>query len=614
MATRAMLATLWRRGPDSEGIEFWPGVALGHRRLAIIDLSPAGHQPMLSPDGQVGIVFNGCIYNYLELRQELIALGRPVKSQCDTEVIVHGYQEWGTEELLRRMRGMFAIGIWDQRLRKLTLIRDRLGVKPLLYARQNGSFAFASTLTALREAGMGGELNPEAVLEFLEFGYITDERAIYQGIEKLPPGHFLELCEGTITRKRYWDLPDRTRPLKIGFEEAVEETERLLVESVRLRLCSDVPIGALLSGGIDSALICWAMAQSNTNIRTFTVGTPGDPSDESAEARQTANILGVPHEVVELPRERPFLIEEMIGAYSEPFACQSAQAMLLVSRAVKSRATVLLTGDGGDDVFLGYPFFWNAWLAQRTAAWLPSFSTAVWKGLRPAVPAKGQFKRARSFIDFAVDGLSGHAQAHDGLPYYQERGMLGERLAGVVLRQRELQGSVKSARNLLNEVFAYHRKMHFTGEFMPKVDGATMYYSLEARSPLLDQKLWEFASLLPPEIHFHGGALKSVLREIARRRIGPGVANRRKQGFTVPVERWLVDRGKDVLGDLEGGRTALEDAGLVRRGTLAPAIRNAVSRQWAPVQIWYLVILEHWLREAKPAGCPQPAEMLPAGR
>src|ERR1035438_10310688 len=241
-AVKTMLTSLARRGPDSDGLANWPGAALGHRRLAILDLSPAGHQPMLSEDGQIGLVFNGCIYNFMELRADLEKRGHRFHSHCDTEVLLRGYQEWGIDALVPRLRGMFAFGIWDHPRGVLTLVRDRLGVKPLAWCARGGRIAFASTVAAVRAAGFGGEIDPQAVLEFLEYGYVTDDRSIYQGIAKLPPATILEWRAGQVSQRQYWQLPETDESSRISFEEAVEKTEKLLVESVGLRLISDVPI------------------------------------------------------------------------------------------------------------------------------------------------------------------------------------------------------------------------------------------------------------------------------------------------------------------------------------------------------------------------------------
>jgi asparagine synthase (glutamine-hydrolysing) len=572
---------------------------LGHRRLAILDLSPAGHQPMLSADGQVGLVFNGCIYNFVELRRELEQLGHRFHSNCDTEVLLQAYRQWPIDEMVPKLRGMFAFAVWDEPQRKLTLVRDRMGVKPLVYrVGPDETIAFASTAGALRAAGLASEVNPQAVLEFLEYGFVTDNYSIYQGVQKLPPSSILEWRDGRVTQRTYWKLPEIEERSDIRFEEAVEETERLIMESVRLRLQADVPVGALLSGGIDSTLVCWAMAKLNANVKAFTVGTPGDESDESGDARETARRLGVDHETVNFPEHEENPLEELVNAYSEPMGSSSALGILHVSEAMREKVTVLLTGDGGDDVYLGYPFFMNAWRAEQVARKIPSFSAALWKGARPAMNLGGAWRRVRSFGDCVTGGLGAYARLHDGLPYLEENGILGPRLDGGRLAQREMVASFESARRLLGDVVAWHWKLHFTGEFMSKVDGGTTYWSLESRAPLLDHQIWEFAARLPAEVRFQGGQLKAVLREIVRRRVGDDVATRRKQGFVVPVTRWLADRWRDELKRLKG-ESRLAAEGWVRRAGLSAAIDAALEKREVPVQLWHLLVLEHWLERER---------------
>jgi len=549
---------------------------------------------MLSADGQTGLVFNGCIYNFMELRRELESCGRNFHSNCDTEVLLQGYLQWGIDQLVRRMRGMFAFGIWDARKRTLVLVRDRLGVKPLVYAASDREISFASTITALTASGHPREIDPLAVLDILEFGFITEQRAIYKGISKLPPATIAEWCDGRLTQRQYWSLDSPSESQKITFEEAVEETERLLVESVELRLVSDVPVGALLSGGVDSTLVCWAMHKLNADITAFTVRAPSDPADESAAAAHTASILRIPHQIVDMP-EVPASLDELLDAYCEPFPCSSALPMLWVSKAVKQFATVLLTGDGGDDVFLGYPLFEHAWMAQRLACALPAPLAPAIGGARNLLPGRGALGRAGNFLGYATEGLGAFSRAHNGLPYFEQRHLLGERLAGLQLPQRQIPSSFVSARNLVLEVEKHHRGLTFLSEFMPKVDLATMHYSIESRAPLLDQRLWEFAAKLPPDIRLRGGELKAVLREIARRRVGPEVASRKKQGFLVPVERWLADRWQEMLNELLGD-TMLEQEGWILGAALKDSVRAAIRDRWVPLQLWRLLVLEHWLQ------------------
>lgn len=596
---RRMVKRIERRGPDGEGIEQWPGAWLGHRRLAILDLSELGRQPMLSDDGRVGVVFNGCIYNYLDLKRELEQSGHRFRSMCDTEVVVRGYLEWGARELARRMRGMFAIGIWDDRQQRLTLLRDRLGVKPLLYAAVGGQIAFGSTLGAVGEAGqalgLSGEIDPAGLLEYLEFGYVTDAHTMEKGVAKLGAGRLLEWEKGQWKEEAYWELPAPEEDSKISFAEAVEETERILREAVRLRLIADVKVGALLSGGIDSALVCWAVREAKSDITAFTVRIEGDPSDETEATRHTAKVLGIPHEVITLPLDSDSLLEEVTAAYGEPLGAQSAMAMLRVSAAVKPHATVLLTGDGGDDLFLGYWFYPTYLKTQQLARRLPAWAGDVYRAGRPVLNGIPALRRPKHFLDYVTGGLGGLTRAHDGLPFYTSRGLLGPRLAGEKLAQREIPMSVEAARQMMNELIQYQQKTWFVSEFMTKVDGGTMYHALEARAPLLDHVLWEFGAKLPVELRLRGGELKAVLREIVRRRIDPAVASRKKQGFTVPVERWLGGPWKRTVDRLAAD-SLLEREGWLRPGALRQVAAELSAGKAAPRQAWFLMVLESWMR------------------
>jgi asparagine synthase (glutamine-hydrolysing) len=604
-----MTAALQRRGPDSEGYAGWPNAALGHRRLSIIDLSSAGHQPMLSEDGQLGLVFNGCIYNFREIRAELEALGHRFRSNTDTEVLLRGYAEWGIDRLMPKLRGMFAFAIWDDHRQKLTMARDRLGVKPLIYCQQNGEIAFASTMDALRTVGLGGDVDPVAVLDLLEFGFVTDKRSMYQGVSKLPPATIAEWQDGKLVQRQYWSVPVPERWASTSFDEAVEETERLLLESVQLRLVADVPIGVLLSGGIDSSLVCWALQKLNANVKAFTVRASDDPSDESADAAETARQLGIEHEIVDMPRGE-FSLEQLTEAYSEPFPCSSAQAMLWVSSAVKQHATVLLTGDGGDDVYLGYPFFSYALTAEKAARRIPPGISPILHASAKLLPDVGGAKRARSAIEYATGGIGSWMRRHDGLPCLQQHAMLGDRLAGLELDWRQIPDSPQAGRRLLRDVFESHRQLHFTSEFMPKVDGATMHYAIESRAPFLDQKMWEFAAALSPEVRLHGGVLKAVLRRIAGKHLSRATAQRPKQGFVVPVERWLATRWSSMLSRLQDG-TALESEGWIAPGSLAGPIRDAQKKGVVPVQIWRLLVLENWMEKHRRVTTAPVAEVHP---
>lgn len=606
-----MMDALSRRGPDGAGLSTWQGVVLGHRRLAIFDLSDAGAQPMLTPDGSVGVVFNGAIYNFHRLRAELERDGATFRSRTDTEVLLHGYRAWGIDGLVDRLRGMFAFGLWDADRDTLFLVRDRLGVKPLAFEiTADGALIFASTVRAVHRGGSSRSLNEMAIAELFEYGYITEQQAIYEGIRKVPPATIVEWTRGELSMRTYWRTPAAGSSGAIAFEDAVHETERLLLAAVESRLQADVPIGALLSGGIDSALVCWAIKQLSGDVTAFTVGTPGHPSDETEAARATAAEIGIPHVVKAISLRDPDLLTQLVEAYPEPFGCGSALGMLRVSRAVRQSATVLLTGDGGDDIFLGYERHRMMFRLAAIARHIPQGAASAWYAARRFGPRGGVTKRLRHAIDYATGGLGAFLSATPGLPELRRLGVLGERLASTEVETRRIAWSVQSARQLLRDYQAHDFAHQFVSEYLAKVDGATMYWGLEARSPFLDQELWQFAASLPHEIRLHQGELKAILREIVRRRISPRAAAERKRGFTVPVETWMQGALGDELARL------LEDSHLHAGGWIdAPRTRTllrsqAVSHDLA-LQLWYILVAERWMRTE--AGIPAPAVTAGAG-
>ncbi len=610
-AVARMISTLERRGPDGDGMQAWNAAALGHRRLAVFDLSEAGRQPMLSPDRSIGIVFNGAIYNFRELRRELQELGYQFQSQTDTEVLVHGYREWGIKRLAQRLRGMFAFGLWDDAIQRLFLVRDRLGVKPLVYAVKNNRLGFASTPRALRVAGVANEIDEQAVVDYLEFGFVTEARTIYQGVQRVPAASILEWSHEGTSVSEYWQPPtsgSTTVAASIGFEEAVDETERLFLKAVEKRLFADVPVGSLLSGGVDSSLVCWALSQLGADITAYTVGTPLDASDETADARATANQLGIRHQICNLSGEDDPGVSELVSAYSEPFACSSALGMLRISNAVSREAKVLLTGDGGDDVFLGYPEHRHLWLAQRLARSSPQSLADKLQFVAARlcstddklkfVEHGGPLRRAASFLNYASGGLGAVTSAHDGLPAYQREGVLGDRLLGYTVDQRNIDRCYSSARNVLDEYLDYDRHTRFVSEFLTKVDGATMHYGLEARSPFLDQELWEFAASLPFSVRLRHGRLKSVLRELARRRIGERVARGGKRGFTIPVQKWMAGKWRTQVAD-SFRNPLIEKQGWIKPGAATRWLDRAAEAGSVPKQLWYLFVLEAWLKHER---------------
>src|SRR5215831_13824766 len=603
VAVTSMVQKLVRRGPDAEGIESWPDAVLGHRRLSIYDLSPAGRQPLTLSDGSTTVVLNGAIYNFLELRRELESRGCVFRSRTDTEVLLHGYRVWGIDGLLQRMRGMWAFALFDVGAHKLFLVRDRLGVKPLIFGQRNSVLAFASTVPAMRAAGFADELDPIAVAEYLEFGYVTDQRVIYSGLEKLAAGEALEFHpgRGIVRRWRYWELPaadigadDRTVEPR-EFEEALDAVESLFLDAVKLRLAADVPVGALLSGGIDSALVCWAIRRLGADVRAFTVSTPGHPGDETEDARLSAQEIGIQHEIITLDGADQPRLADLVGAYGEPFACSSALGMIQVSRAVKAHATVLLTGDGGDDVFLGYPEHRHLHWAERLGTAMPDPLAKGWlasRGLLSRIPGT---RRPAHFLDYACGGLGAVTVAHDGLQNYGEA--LGPRVRQLRLAQRQIPWSPAAGRRVLSDFLAYDFRTRFVGEYLTKVDGGAMYHALEARSPFLDSTLWNCVARLPAGLRLRGDVLKALLRKMAARCISERVASGRKRGFNVPARAWMTTRWReDVADTLAGSRLAAD--GWLTEGGLARYRRQLLDGKEATLQQWYVYVLEHWYRES----------------
>lgn len=597
-AVNKMVNALVRRGPDAEGVEVWSVAVLGHRQLSIYDLGDSGRQPLLSPDGDVGVVFDGAIYNFQDLRRDLISRGYEFKTNAHPEVLIHGYLEWGLDRLVARLKGMFSFALWDNCARRLFLVRDRLGVKPLLYSYHKGKLAFASTIRALRAGGFAQEIDEQALTEYLEFGFVTDERTIYQGIAKVPAATIVEWSNGSIRRREYWSTPAVSTSGFPAFEEAVDETERLLLNAVERCLQADVAIGALLRGGIDASLVCWAISKLGGDVKALTVGTADDPGGETAVARAVAEALKVDQRVIQLAADEMPDVSELVKAYGEPFACASSLGMLMVAKAVKESTTILLIGDGSDDVFLGYPEHLNFWRAERLARTLPASAATLWASVRSMFPDSGLLRRVRSFADYTTGGLGAAACVRDGLPMYSKNGLLGDRLARTRVTQRAMPWSIESARQLLSDFLVYDRRMRFVGEYMTKVDGATMYHAVEARSPFLDQDLWWFASTLPFDVRLKGGQLKAVLKEIVRRRIGEQFINEQESGFDIPVNRWIVDKWRDRVRETFN-ESYLAGEGWINSNAVLGILDLSIQRGEAPTQLWYLFVLELWLRSER---------------
>lgn len=617
----AMAQTIVHRGPDDEGL-WWDvalGIGLGFRRLAILDLTTEGHQPMESANGRFLIAFNGEVYNFATLRKELEPLGHTFRGHSDTEVMLAAFVQWGVTAAAQRFVGMFAIALWDRQDRVLHLVRDRLGKKPLFYGWQGSTFLFGSELKALRRhPAFRGGVDPDALSLYLRHGYIPGPRSIHPGIHKLSPGTVLSLRSGErdVRPEPFWDPCAMTEeaeahPFRGTETEALSELETLLGDAVGLRMVADVPLGAFLSGGIDSSLVVALMqSRSPRPVRTFTIGFHEAAFNEAVHAKAVARHLGTDHtELYVTPAEAQAVIPMLPRMYDEPFADSSQIPTYLVSKLARSHVTVALSGDGGDELFGGYSRYFQGRQVWSAVGWMPSpLRSALRRGLRMLRPETWDrvLDRVRVFRGGAVTGDRLHKLADivgtedlDGIYNRLIRVWHNPPIAGGDGPQVPLLDPVGMA-NLRDPV---HRMMYqdlvtyLTEDILVKVDRASMAASLEARAPLLDARVVEFAWRLPLSMKVHGNQGKWPLRQLLYRHVPRALLDRPKMGFGVPIDAWL-------RGPLRAWAESLMDAEKIRaQGHLDPApIRQAWDehlsghRNWQ-YQLWAVLMFQAWLGE-----------------
>ena len=604
IATESLLAmrdSLQHRGPDDAGI-WWSedrGVGLGHRRLAIIDLSAAGRQPMTDISGSLQIVFNGEIYNYQELRKELEGLGRRFQTATDTEVILEAYLTWGSD-CLPRLNGMFAFALYDARQRRLLLARDPAGEKPLFYRVDAGTLVFASELKALlADPSCPRELDADALDAYLAFGYVPGEHCLLRGIHKLPQGHALtfDVRSGASRTWAYWVLPPHESSAATD-DELLDELEHLLADSVRLRLIADVPVGVMLSGGVDSSLVAAMAARvSSGRIKTFNISFPGYGAfDESPYARAVARHFGAEH--VELAAEPATvdLLPELARQYDEPIADSSMVPTYLVSRLIRQHATVALGGDGGDELFGGY--YQHSWVQQqnRIGDWLPrpaqrAARSAVTR-LMP-VGAKGR--------NYLLGLTAGHPFNIVQFNVIFDADARQRLLAPLGARRPAPGGpeTYKAALCLdratpLQQATALDFRTYLPDDILTKVDRASMLCSLEVRAPFLDTRLIDLAfRRIPDRLRATARERKILLRRLAERVLPSGLDLTRKQGFVMPLDKWFKgDWGRFIEAVLTSPESTLFDREVVRQ--LLTGQRVGFSNTY---RLFALTMLELWRRE-----------------
>jgi len=596
---------LAHRGPDASGTFLSPDgrVGLSHRRLSILDLSPAGAQPMFSADGSLVLSFNGEVYNFREIRAELEGKGHAFRGGSDTEVMLAAFREWGVEAAVRRFIGMFAFSLWDAGSGKLHLVRDRLGIKPLFLARLPGTLLFASELKALLAyPDFPREVDPSALQYFLEFQYVPGPHAIYRNVEKVLPGHIVEIDgEGKITDRAYWDLFDHWgkpegRPRTEG--EYEEELSSLLDSSIRYRMISDVPLGAFLSGGIDSSLVVALMQKTASGpVKTFSIGFRESGYDEAPHARAVAAHLGTDHhEKICTPREAQALVRRIPDACDEPFADSSAIPTMLVSEFTRGHVTVSLSGDGGDELFCGYPRY--AWVRQGNAVrGIPGFLRRPLCSLLSRIPIHKVQRGAESVL------YDDPAEMYFHTVGIFERRRLGE-IVPVQVDDTYLP-YFKTFRDprcggIVERAMATDIKTYLVDDILTKVDRASMAYSLEARVPLLDHRIVEFAARLPMEHKVHGGGTKHLLRKILYRHVPRKLIDRPKMGFGIPVNRWLRNELRLLLAEYLNEERVRREGFLRPKGVQRVVMEHLSGRRDHQYRLWALLVFAMWVERYRP--------------
>lgn len=594
---RAMNAMIRHRGPDDEGIYCDARALLGMRRLSIIDVA-GGHQPMHNADGSVQAVFNGEIYNYRELRAELITRGHAFYSQCDAEVIVQAYEAWG-EGCFQRLHGMFAIALWDTRKQLLLLARDRYGEKPLYIADLGDRLLFGSELKSLLQVpGLRVEVDHDALQGYVAFGYVPSPRCILKGVNKLPPGHFLRYVDGRTSVQSYYTL-DFTPKTTLDETEATEELARLLDQAVSSRLVSDVPFGAFLSGGLDSSVVVALMARHMTQpVKTFSIGFREAEFNEIDDARRVARYLGTDHLDLVVEPDAVALLEKLVWYLDEPFADASALPTFLVAQLASEHVKMVLSGDGGDEAFAGYSRYLRFLKLQRLGLLKPLAAIAADSA---ALMLSGRHRRRlrrigqslrlpfpESYLSVVALTRSDHAEA-----------LLGHRDGHYGALAIE---PARQPAGALDRLIAIDFASYLPDDILVKVDRMTMAHSLESRAPLLDHRLVDFAVRLPANLRIRGGRGKHLLRSAAARWLPADVLAKRKQGFAVPLAAWFRGPLREFAADIITSR-AFRERGLVD----ARAAERCLADHVAGIDdlsepLWLILSLELWARRYLDAG------------
>ncbi|MCK9538952.1 asparagine synthase (glutamine-hydrolyzing) [Dokdonella sp.] len=588
----AMNQVIRHRGPDDEGVFCDARALLGMRRLAIIDLA-SGHQPLTSSDGQVHVVFNGEIYNFRELREELAGLGHSFRTRSEAEVIVEAYIAWG-EGCFAHLHGMFAIALWDARRQVLLLARDRFGEKPLYVAEQASRLLFASELKSLLQVpGFAAGLDREALRGYVAFGYVPSPRSILAGVRKLAPGHYLRYADGKASIQRYYQL--RFEPKTRASEaQAGEELAHLLEQAVSSRLVSDVPFGAFLSGGLDSSVVVALMSRHLTQpVKTFSIGFREAEFNELDDARRVANLLGTEHHELMVDPDAVALLHTLVWHLDEPFADASALPTYLVAQLASSHVKMALSGDAGDETFAGYTRYLRYLRLHQLGALKPLAAAVATLGghLLGGSNRRRLLRIAESLrLPFPDNYLSVVALTR----VERAQALLGER--GSHYETLAAAWAQDLPRDPLDRIVAIDFASYLADDILVKVDRMSMANSLESRAPLLDHRLVEFAASLPANLRIRGGRGKYLLRQVAARWLPPDVLEKRKQGFGLPLARWFRGPLRELASDLLASR-AFRERGLIDPHAAEQCLQQHLSgADDCSEALWLILSLELWAR------------------
>jgi asparagine synthase (glutamine-hydrolysing) len=602
---KAMADTIYHRGPDDEGYYVSGPIGLGFRRLSIIDLQ-SGHQPVSNEDGTIQIIFNGEIYNYQELRVFLLSKGHVFKTHSDTEVIVHLYEELGPQ-CLEKLRGMFAFAIWDENTKTLFLARDRVGIKPLYYCLTDTSLVFASEIKAiLADPSIHREIAPEMIDRFLTFLYMPGEETLLKGICKLAPGHYLLVRDGKVVIEQYWDLrfaePTQSPSLKVAETELLN----LLAEAVELHMIADVPVGVLLSGGVDSTgVLSFAVRGTDKEISSFTVGfSGGGVADERPYARLAAETFGTQHhEMTITAKDFVAFLPKYVWHMEEPVCEPPAIALYYVSKLAKNYVKVLLSGEGGDEAFAGYSNYRNLVWLERLKHRLSPLNGAAARGLSLA-NAIFHLPRVAKYVPLMNDRFPDYYYSRTSNPHRTTGNRLGTVYSSDFLQLIDREQALKPVRTLqahvrdqnpLDAMLYIDTKTWLPDDLLIKADKMTMANSIELRVPLLDHKVLEFAASLPPNFKLRGTTTKFILKKALAQRIPKEIRDRKKTGFPVPYETWLRKDLKDVVWGVLTDRKTI-NRGFFRKDAVENLLRANSNGTDYSKEIFSLLSLELWQR------------------